>query len=206
MGIRDLSSSRIEKSPDCSYGNSLMTTNALKNIIARCHQRHEKPLQQQKSIVEPLLYKGLPYHFTVYCAHRYPVTASRPGDGRYFLYAERTVPLATDSSAASGFWRGTVLGTPAGDRLGCQPMAQVMGDSSVYGDALGARWRAHGMTSTLNMKPVCTAPDAILACVQALVDSVANPLLTMSKSGGLRFSCRIPGYLHPEYRANTVVC
>ena len=25
-----------------------------------------------------------------------------------------------------------------------------------------------------------------------------NPLLTLSKSGGLRFSCRIPGYLHPN--------
>ena len=43
---------------------------------------------------------------------------------------------------------------------------------------------------------ICAAPDAILACVQALVDAVANPLLTLSKSGGLRFSCRILGYLH----------
>jgi len=45
---------------------------------------------------------------------------------------------------------------------------------------------------------ICAAPDAVLACVQALVDAVANPLLTLSKSGGLRFSCRIPGYLHPN--------
>ena len=45
---------------------------------------------------------------------------------------------------------------------------------------------------------ICAAPDAVLACVQALVNTVANPLLTMSKSGGLRFSCRIPEYLHPS--------
>ena len=45
---------------------------------------------------------------------------------------------------------------------------------------------------------ICAAPDAVLACVQALVDAVANPLLTLSKSGGLRFSCRIPGYLRPN--------
>jgi len=45
---------------------------------------------------------------------------------------------------------------------------------------------------------LCAAPDAILVCVQALVDAVPNPLLTITKSGGLRFSCRIPGYLHPN--------
>ena len=55
-----------------------------------------------------------------------------------------------------------------------------------------------GMISTLNMKPSLPAPEAVLACVQALVNAVANPLLTLSKSGGLRFSCRIPGYLHPS--------
>lgn len=48
--------------------------NALKDIIQRCHQRHEKPLRhQRKTIVTPALYKGLPYHFTVYCAWRYPM-------------------------------------------------------------------------------------------------------------------------------------
>ena len=31
--------------------------------------------------------------------------------------------------------------------------------------------------------------------------SVANPLLTLLKSGGLRFSCRVPGYLHPDTEA-----
>ena len=51
----------------------LMTTDVLKDIIARCHQRHENPLEQRKTTVTPLFYKGLPYHFTVYCAHRYPV-------------------------------------------------------------------------------------------------------------------------------------
>ena len=50
-----------------------MTTKVLEDIIARCHQRHEKPLKQRKTISAPPLYKGLPYHFTAYCAHRYPV-------------------------------------------------------------------------------------------------------------------------------------
>ena len=45
---------------------------------------------------------------------------------------------------------------------------------------------------------ICAAPDTVLACVQALVNTAANPLLTLTKSGGLRFSCRVPGYLHPN--------
>ena len=45
---------------------------------------------------------------------------------------------------------------------------------------------------------ICAAPDTVLSCVEGLVNAVANPLLTLSKSGGLRFSCRIPGYLHPN--------
>ena len=45
---------------------------------------------------------------------------------------------------------------------------------------------------------ICEAPDAVLACVEALINSVANPLLTLSKSGGLRFTCRVQDYLHPD--------
>ena len=46
----------------------------LKNIIERCHERHEKPLRQRKTVVIPSLYNtGYPYQVTVYCAQRYPV-------------------------------------------------------------------------------------------------------------------------------------
>ena len=47
--------------------------NALKDILQRCHKRHEKPLNQRKTVITPAIYKGLDYHFTVYCAHRHPV-------------------------------------------------------------------------------------------------------------------------------------
>ena len=49
---------------------------------------------------------------------------------------------------------------------------------------------------------LCAAPAAVLACVEALVNAVENPLLTMSKEGGLRFSCRIVDYLHPSTQAS----
>ena len=58
----------------------------------------------------------------------------------------------------------------------------------------GARW--HDID--FKYDAICAAPDAVSACIETLINSVANPLLTMSKSGGLRFSCRVPDYLHPN--------
>lgn len=172
-----------------------MTTNTLQDIIAHCHQRHEKPLKQQKSIVEPLLYKGFPRHFTVYCAHRYPVMLQdleaadisfmpigrAPGDdrpprcfrGERFLKRQQ----ATD-------WR----------TLRWHKSWGIQVYTGIPSARDGALW--HDINFTY--EAVYAAPDAVFACVEALVDAVANPLLTLSKSGGLRFSCRIPGYLHPN--------
>ena len=45
---------------------------------------------------------------------------------------------------------------------------------------------------------ICAAPEAVLACIETLINVVGNPLLTLTKSGGLRFSCRVLDYLHPE--------
>ena len=172
-----------------------MTTNVLQDIIQRCQQRHENPLKQRKTVSVPRLYKGLPYHFTVHCAYRYPV-------------------MLQDLEAAG------ISFMPIGEAPGTDCPPRHFGgerflkrQQATAWDAI--RWRKSwglqvytGMPSARNGAPwhdidfkyeaLCAAPEAILVCVQALVDSVANPLLTISKSGGLRFSCRIPGYLHPH--------
>lgn len=56
-----------------------------------------------------------------------------------------------------------------------------------------ARW--HDLHFTY--QSICAAPDAVLTCVETLANSMVNPLLTLTKSGGLRFTCRVPDYLHP---------
>ncbi len=172
-----------------------MTTNALQDIISRFHQWHENPLKQRKTISTPRLYKGLPYHFTVYCAHRYPV-------------------MLQDLEAAG------ISFMPIGQAPGTDRPPRHFGGERFLKRQQATDWditQWHksygihvytGMPSTRDDAPwhdidftyqaICAAPEAILACVQALVDAVANPLLTLSKSGGLRFSCRIPGYLHPN--------
>ena len=58
----------------------------------------------------------------------------------------------------------------------------------------GAHW--HDLNFTY--QALCDAPDAVLTCIEALLNSVANPLLTLTKSGGLRLSLRIPNYLHRD--------
>ncbi|MDE0554965.1 MAG: DUF3987 domain-containing protein [Candidatus Poribacteria bacterium] len=39
-------------------------------------------------------------------------------------------------------------------------------------------------------------PDAFVDCFQSLITLVRTPLITITKSGGLRFSCRTPNYAH----------
>lgn len=58
----------------------------------------------------------------------------------------------------------------------------------------GARW--HDLD--FKYEAISAVPDDILACIEVLVNAVENPLLTLSRSGGLRFSCRVQEYLHPN--------
>ena len=172
-----------------------MTTDVLQDIISGCHQRREHLLKQRQTIPTPPLYKGLPYHFTVYCAHGYPVMlqdleaadisfmpigqapgADRPPrhfGGERFLKRQEAID-----------WEITQWHKSYGIH--------------VYTGMPSARDGAPWHDIDFKYEAICAAPEAILACVQALVDAVANPLLTLSKSGGLRFSCRIPGYLRPN--------
>ena len=172
-----------------------MTTDVLENIVARCHQRHEKPFKQRETTLTPLIYKGLPYHFTVHCAHRYPV-------------------ILQDLEAAN------ISFTPIGRAPGSDHPPRSFGGKRflkrqeaidweitqwrrswgihVYTGIPSARREALWHDIEFTYEAICAAPDAVFGCVQALVSAVANPLLTLTQSGGLRFSCRIPGYLHPN--------
>ena len=172
--------------------------NTLKDIIQRCHQRHKKPLRQQKTVVTPAIYKGRLFHFTVYCAHRH-------------LVRLHDLELSDISFMPIG-------GAPTHDRLpqsfGGNRFLKRQGIedwninqwhtswgiqiyTGIPSERDGARW--HDLEFTYQV--ICDAPDAIFACIETLVTVVTNPLLTITKSGGLRFSCRVPRYLHPNTEA-----
>jgi len=173
--------------------------NILKDLIKRCHERHEKPLKQRRTVGTSAPHKGLPYDFTVYCAYRYPV--------KLYELEESDISFMPIGHAP---WNDNGPMDFGGERFlkrqgiedwlirhwhkswGIQVYTGIPSESD------GARW--HDIDFTY--KALCAAPDAVLACIETLTNAVANPLLTMTKSGGLRFSCRIPDYLHPKTEAS----
>lgn len=168
----------------------------LKNIIERCHERHKKPLRQRKTVVMPSLYNaGYPYQITVYCAQRYPVLLADLEQANISFMPNGRGP---DSDRGPRNFGGERFLKRQGVKDWGIRRWHVSYGIQVYtgipSEQDGARWH------DLNFKydALCAAPDAVLACVDALVNAVSNPLLTLSKSGGLRFSCRVPEYLHPN--------
>ena len=173
-----------------------MTMNSLEDLIERCHQRHEKPLRQRRTVVTPALYnKSHSYQVTVYCAQRYPILLADMEQADISF-----MPIGR----APGYDRGPR--DFGGERFLKRQSLQNWGIrrwhaswglqmyTGIPSERDGAPW--HDID--FKYEAICAAPDAVFACIEALINAVANPLLTMSKSGGLRFSCRVLDYLHPN--------
>ena len=172
--------------------------NSLKDIIKRCHKRHEKPLQQRKTVVTPAIYKGLIYHFTAYCAHRYPVKLYDLEQAEISFMPIGGAPTHERMPQSFGGNRFlTRQGIESWDVRQWQTSWGIQMYTGIPSERERARW--HDLEFTYHA--LCAAPEAILACIETLVSVVSNPLLTITKSGGLRFSCRVPHYLHPNTEA-----
>lgn len=170
--------------------------NSLEYLIQRCHERHENPLRQRRTVVTPALYNmDYPYHFTVYCAQRYPILLTDLEEAKISFMP---IGQAPDND------RGPR--TLGGDRFLKRQRIQdwdmrrwhASWGIQVYTGAPSERDGALWHDFDFTYKAICAAPDSVLTCIETLAEAVPNPLLTMSKSGGLRFSCRVPDYLHPN--------
>ena len=170
--------------------------NSLKDLIQRCHQRHNKPLRQRKTVVKPAAYKlGYPCQYTLYCARNYPV---RLNDIELADISFMPIGRAPEHDHGPRSFGGERFL----ERQGISSWAMEHWDKSwgiqVYtgipSERDGARW--HDLD--FKYEAIYAAPDAVYACIAALVNVVENPLLTLSESGGLRFSCRVSDYLHPN--------
>ena len=169
--------------------------NSLKDIIQRCHQRHEKPLRQRKTVVTPSTHKGFNYHFTVYCAHRHLVLLYDLEQADIsFMPIGRTLEhdRVPRSFGGERFLRHQRIEDWEIRQWHTSWGIQVY--TGIPSERDGERW--HDLD--FKYEAICAAPDAVFACIETLTNLVANPLLTLTKSGGLRFSCRIPDYLHPN--------
>ena len=177
-----------------------MVMSSLKDMVQRCHQRHEKSLRQRKTVSTPAMYtKDHPRQYAVYCAHRYPVMLH---DLEKADISFMPMGRAPRHDRGPGNFRGkrflkrqgiTDWGTKRWDTSwGIQLYTGIPSERN------GARW--HDLH--FKYEAICAAPEAVVACIEALVNIVNNPLLTLGKSGGLRFSCRVQDYLHPNTEAS----
>ena len=169
--------------------------NALKDILQRCHKRYQKPLRQRKTVITPAIYKGLDYHFTVYCAHRHPVRLyDLEQAGISFMPTGRTLEYVRIPQSFGGerFLSPQRIEDWEGQQWHASWGIQVY--TGIPSQHDGAQW--HDFDFKYEM--ISAAPDAVLACIETLINAVGNPLLTLTQSGGLRFSGRVPHYLHPN--------
>ena len=173
-----------------------MTRNSLENLIERCHERREKPLRQRRTVVTPALYnKSHSYQVTVYCAQRYPVLLA---DMEQADISFMPIGRAPESDRGPRDFEGERLLERQGlQNWGIRRWYASWG-LQMYTGVPSARDGASWHDIDFTYKAICAAPDAIFTCIEALVNTTLNPLLTISKSGGLRFSCRVFDYLHPN--------
>ena len=171
----------------------------LKTIIQHCHDRKNRTLNQRKTIVLPGGYDEYPYHFRVYHAHEKSVILYKlekanisfmPIEQEPFDRAPADWARSDDyynrikDRQDTGSWRPRRWYASWGIGI-------YTGETSGYEDAI---W--HDIEFTY--QAILRVPDAVSACLEALISAVVNPLVTLAKDGGLRFSCRIEEYLHPN--------
>ncbi len=169
--------------------------NALKDIIQRCHKHHNAQLRQRKTVITPALYKRIPYHIKVHCARRTPVVLDDLEQADISFMPIGHAP--ENDRGPRNFGGDRFLKRQGIADWGYRRWYASWGIQIYTGipsERNGARW--HDLY--FSYQAVCAAPDAVLTCIEALVKTTVNPLLTLTKSGGLRFSCRIPSYLHPS--------
>ena len=169
----------------------------LTDIIQRCHKRHKEKdkLRQRKTVFTPRLNQIHPYHYKVHCARR------------------TSIILDQLESANISFM--PIGHAPQNDHgplnFGGERFTKRQGLRDWHNESLKTSWGIQvytGIPSQQNDAPwhdiyityqaICAAPNAIYNCVEALIRTTANPLLVLTKSGGLRFSFRITDYLHPH--------
>ena len=172
-----------------------LTINFLKGFIQHCHQQREKSLRQRQTTVAPALYKDYPYHFTVHCARGFAV---RLYDLEQADISFMPIGHAPEyDHAPKDFGDERFLKRQRARDWIPRRWYESWG-IQVYTGAPSGRDGAQWHDINFKYDAICAAPDAVFACIEALVNAVANPLLTLTKSGGLRFSCRVSNYLHPN--------
>ena len=166
----------------------------LQKITQQCHERKHRRRTQRETIVLPAGYNESLHHYRVHYAHKKSA----------MLYELEKANISFMPIGEDPFDR-----PPANwhqNRIKHRQRAQ---------DWEASRWFASwgigiytGKTSgeesrnwhdiEFTHQAILNAPDEVSACWEALINSVVNPLVTLTKEGGVRFTCRVIDYLHPN--------
>ena len=171
----------------------------LEKIIQRCHDRKDRTLNQRRTIVLPAGYNEYPYHFRVHYAHEKSAILYELENANISFIPIGKVPF---DRAPAEWNRSNKHQDRIMDRQETRSwrprqwfaswgIGIYTGEPSGYDDA---PWHDIEFTNQVILR----APDAVSACLEALIRAVVNPLVTLTKDGGLRFSCRVEEYLHPN--------
>lgn len=168
-----------------------------KDIVKRCQHRHNKPLKQRQGLATHCLYNmDYNHEFTVYCAQKYPVVLSDLERAHIMFIPIGRAPkhdrLHGNFHEKQSFYRHSGVMSRGLRHWSASWGIQIY--TGMLSEYNGARW--HDLEFTY--QALCAEPEAVIACIEALCNAVDNPLLTISRSGGLRFSCRVQDYLHPN--------
>lgn len=171
--------------------------NILEDVFEYCHKRYAEKdtFRQRKTVITPALYKSFPYHIKVYCARSNPMTLDALENAEISFMPIGHAPENDQGPRDFGGDRFLKRQTAKNWRLqhwhaswGIQIYTGIPSEQDA------AQW--HDLEFTY--QAICAAPEAVATCIETLVNMTATPLLTVTKSGGLRFSCRIQNYLHPN--------
>ena len=136
-----------------------------------------------------------PHQYTVYCAHKCPVLLDDLEQADISVMPIGRAPVhdsGPKSLMPNRFLKRQGMRNWRARRWDASWGLQIY--TGIPSERDGARW--HDLD--FKYEAISAVPDDILTYIEVLVNAVENPLLTLSRSGGLRFSCRVPEYLHPN--------
>lgn len=164
-------------------------------LIQRCNNRNKRPLSPLKTQYPQRPKDQTSQNFSIYYASR---------DGR------------TCAASPADFENA---------QLGIMPIAKNGYPIEQYGKDAGKDWqsrygfddweldtwkKSHGVQiytgvpsndltdCDIEYQFIQDHPQSVAEMIQRLCQLTEHPLLTISKSGGLRFTCKTPGYIHPR--------
>ena len=166
---------------------------SLKHILQQCQEKRNRTSRQRKTVVSPAFRKQS-FHLTVHCAHGYSVLVDDLKEAGIACMPLARAPNKIDMPR--GFEECPYNYTYKTIRQWGIFQWHASWGIRIYTGAPSARDGALWHDLEFTYQAINTAPEVVLDCLEALISLTKNPLLTMTPSGGLRFSCRITDYLH----------